>query len=388
LEKSSRQTGAVLARFDRYVLSQLFVLFGFFSLVLVSVYWINRAVILFDRLIADGQSASVFLEFTALSLPNVVRMVLPMSAFAASVYVTNRLASESELVVMQATGYSPWRLARPVVIFGLIVGTFMMVLTQYLVPKSLEQLRFSENEISGTLSAKLLREGEFMNPSEGVTFYIREITPEGVLKDVFLSDRRNADRATTYSSVDGFLVNEPTGPKLVMVNGIAQALNTETRKLTKTKFTDFAYNISDLIDAPGALFKPLDQRSTAELYFATDLVSKATAQTPGRILEEVHGRFNQPILCVVAALIGFSTLLVGGFSRFGVGRQIIGAILLLVLVKLVESIVTDPIRANANLWPLVYAQSVFGLGVSILMLRLAARPRRRRKDASLSEARA
>jgi lipopolysaccharide export system permease protein len=388
LEKSSRQTGAVLARFDRYVLSQLFVLFGFFSLVLVSVYWINRAVILFDRLIADGQPASVFLEFTALSLPNVVRMVLPMSAFAASVYVTNRLASESELVVMQATGYSPWRLARPVVIFGLIVGTFMMVLTQYLVPKSLEQLRFSENEISGTLSAKLLREGEFMNPSEGVTFYIREITPEGVLKDVFLSDRRNADRATTYSSVDGFLVNEPTGPKLVMVNGIARALNTETRKLTKTKFTDFAYNISDLIDAPGALFKPLDQRSTAELYFATDLVSKATAQTPGRILEEVHGRFNQPILCVVAALIGFSTLLVGGFSRFGVGRQIIGAILLLVLVKLVESIVTDPIRANANLWPLVYAQSVFGLGVSILMLRLAARPRRRRKDASLSEARA
>jgi lipopolysaccharide export system permease protein len=388
LEKSSRQTGAVLARFDRYVLSQLFVLFGFFSLVLVSVYWINRAVILFDRLIADGQPASVFLEFTALSLPNVVRMVLPMSAFAASVYVTNRLASESELVVMQATGYSPWRLARPVVIFGLIVGTFMMVLTQYLVPTSLEQLRFRENEISGTLSAKLLREGEFMNPSEGVTFYIREITPEGVLKDVFLSDRRNADRATTYSSVDGFLVNEPTGPKLVMVNGIAQALNTETRKLTKTKFTDFAYNISDLIDAPGALFKPLDQRSTAELYFATDLVSKATAQTPGRILEEVHGRFNQPILCVVAALIGFSTLLVGGFSRFGVGRQIIGAILLLVLVKLVESIVTDPIRANANLWPLVYAQSVFGLGVSILMLRLAARPRRRRKDASLSEARA
>ena len=384
IKKKRQITGAVLARFDRYVLSQLFVLFGFFSLVLVSVYWINRAVILFDRLIADGQPASVFLEFTALSLPNVVRMVLPLSAFAASVYVTNRLASESELVVMQATGYSPWRLARPVMIFGLIVGTFMMVLTQYLVPSSLEQLRFRENEISGTLSAKLLREGEFMNPTQGVTFYIREITPEGVLKDVFLSDRRNADRASTYSSVDGFLVNEPTGPKLVMVNGIAQTLNIETRKLTKTKFTDFAYNISDLIDAPGALFKPLDQRPTAELYFAIEMVSVATAKSHGRILEEVHGRFNQPILCAVAALIGFSTLLVGGFSRFGVGRQIIGAILLLVLVKLVESIVTDPIRANANLWPLVYAQSVFGLGVSMLMLRLAARPRRRRKDVSLS----
>ena len=377
--------GAVLARFDRYVLSQLFVLFGFFSLVLVSVLWINRAVILFDRLIADGQPASVFLEFTALSLPNVVRVVLPLSAFAASIYVTNRLASESELVVMQATGYSPWRLARPVLMFGILVGVFMMALTQYLVPTSLEQLRYRENEISGSLSAKLLREGEFMNPTEGVTFYVREITPEGVLKDVFLSDRRIEGRTSTYTSVDGFLVNEDSGPKLVMVNGIAQTLNEDERTLTKTKFTDFAYSISSLLDAPSALFKPLDQRSTLELLFATDFVSTATAQTKGRILEEAHGRFNQPILCLVAALIGFSTLLVGGFSRFGVGRQIIGAIFLLVLVKLVESIVTDPIRANAELWPLVYAQSVFGLGAAALLLHLAARPGRIRKSKATHE---
>lgn len=377
--------GADLARFDRYVLSQLFVLFGFFSLVLVSVYWINRAVILFDRLIADGHPASLFLEFTALSLPNVIRMVLPMSAFAASVYVTNRLASEGELVVMQATGYSPWRLARPVVIFGLIVGTFMMVLTQYLVPTSLEQIRFRENEISGSLSSRLLREGEFMNPTNGVTFYIREITPEGVLKDVFLSDRRNEGRTTTYSSVEGFLVNKPAGPKLVMVNGATHTLNEDTRKLTKTNFTDFSCNISSLIDGPGSFYKRLDQHPTIELLFATKLVSKRTSQTEGRILEEAHSRFNQPLLCMVAALIGFSTLLVGGFSRFGVGRQIIGAILLLVMVKLVESIVTDPIRADAQLWPLVYAQSVFGFGAVFIMLYFAARPRRLNRSQNLVE---
>ena len=73
-----------MARFDRYMLSQLMVLFGFFALVLVSVYWVNRAVILFDRLIADGHSAGVFLEFTVLSLPRVIGLVLPMAAFAAA----------------------------------------------------------------------------------------------------------------------------------------------------------------------------------------------------------------------------------------------------------------------------------------------------------------
>ena len=61
--------GGAVAKFDRYMLSQLLVLFGFFSLVLVAVFWINRAVVLFDRLIGDGQTALVFLEFTALGRP-------------------------------------------------------------------------------------------------------------------------------------------------------------------------------------------------------------------------------------------------------------------------------------------------------------------------------
>ena len=55
------------------------VLFGFFALVLVSVYWVNQAVILFEQLISDGHSAGVFLEFTALSLPGTIARVLPLS---------------------------------------------------------------------------------------------------------------------------------------------------------------------------------------------------------------------------------------------------------------------------------------------------------------------
>ena len=82
------------------MLSQLMMLFGFFSLVLVMVYWVNRAVLLFNHLIGDGQSVGIFLELTMLSLPNVIKIMLPLSAFAAAVYVTNRLSSESELVVI------------------------------------------------------------------------------------------------------------------------------------------------------------------------------------------------------------------------------------------------------------------------------------------------
>ena len=51
-------------------------LFGFFSLVLVFIYWIRAAVELFDELISDGQTAKVVLELTMLTLPGVVQTIV------------------------------------------------------------------------------------------------------------------------------------------------------------------------------------------------------------------------------------------------------------------------------------------------------------------------
>src|SRR5699024_1282585 len=136
-----------LSRYDRYVLSSLLLFSGFFALILVAVFWINRAVVLFDRLIGDGQSLLVFLEFSALALPNLIRMILPMAVFAAAVYVTNRMQGDSEITVMQATGTSPWRLARPPLAFGLLAALMMSVLTHLLLPASISQLSAREAEV-------------------------------------------------------------------------------------------------------------------------------------------------------------------------------------------------------------------------------------------------
>ena len=182
------------------MLSQLLMLFGFFSLVLVAVYWVNRAVSLFDRLIGDGQSALVFLEMTALTLPNVIRLVLPVAAFAATVHVTNRLSTESELVVMQATGFSAFRLARPVLFFGLIVAAMMAVLVHVLVPASRTALADRQAAIAENVTARFLREGMFQFPAEGITLYIREVTELGELRDIFLSDARSEGAQAIYTA--------------------------------------------------------------------------------------------------------------------------------------------------------------------------------------------
>lgn len=360
------------------MLSQLMVLFGFFSLVLVSVYWINRAVRLFDKLIGDGQSAMVVLEFTALTLPNVIRLVLPMAAFAASVYVTNRLSSESELVVMQATGYSPWRLARPVVIYGLIVALMMSVLTHLLVPTSLHQMQLREAEIAENVTAKLLTEGTFLHPTDGVTFFIREITPEGSLEDVFLSDRRHEDRAQTYTATRAYLVNNGEKIMLVMLDGMAQNFTRDGNRLFTTHFVDFSYDITGLIRQTKAQIRSVSNVGTLEMLLTPDAIAAETGATLGSIAEEVHGRINQAFLCLAAAMIGFSALLVGGFSRFGVWRQIVAALVLLVLIKLIEGLSADAVNSNPQMWIVAYTPSVAGVLMAAGLLGWAGRARRPR----------
>ena len=374
-----------MQKFDRYLLAQLTVLFGFFSLVLISVYWVNRAVVLFDQLVGDGQSALVFLEFTALALPNVIRLVLPVSAFAATVYVVNRLTSESELVVVQAMGFSSYRLARPVFLFGLMVAMLVMVLNHVLVPASRAVLAERKVEIAQNITARLLTEGQFLHPAEGVTFYIRDISADGELRNVFLSDARSASQTTTYTAERALLVPGEDGPKLVMFDGLAQTLRSNGDRLFTTSFADSVYDIAGLIDPGGARALNIEALPTPALLFPTEALMKTTGETRASFLYEGHARIAQPFLAVAGALIGFSALMLGSFSRFGVWRQVLLAVFLLIVLQLLDNTMADVARRSEDAWPAVYLPPLVGVAMALAMLWISVRPglfaRRRRAPA-------
>ena len=378
-----------MARFDRYMLGQLLVLFGFFSLILVLIYWINRAVRLFDRLIADGQSAWVFLELTSLSLPGLIRIVLPLSAFVAAVYVTNRMASESELTVVQATGYSPFRLARPVIYFGLIVAVMMSILTHILVPLSSERLALRTDEIAQNLTARLLSPGEFLTPTDDITFYIREITPSGEMIDIFIAEDTSPQQRLIYTAAKAYLVRTDNGPQLVMVDGLAQDLNTQTGRLTTTGFEDFVFDIGGLINTDAIRARTFSGLSTLEMLNPTQEILDDTNLSAADLFLLGQERFSQAFIGMVVGLLGFSALVAGGFSRFGLWRNIMLAVFLLVVLKILESVGANMARKNSDLWPMAYLAAVCGFAMSAGLLWIASRPylfKRRPKPLGLAAA--
>ncbi|SHJ21538.1 LPS export ABC transporter permease LptF [Wenxinia saemankumensis] len=375
-----------MSRLDRYMLARLLRLFGLSALVLILVYWINRAIGLFDQIIADGEGFGVFLELTLLALPPLVAIAAPISAVVAAIYVTNRLTADSELVVAQAVGLSPWRLARPVLVFGLIVAALLSVLTHLLIPTAAARLADRQDEIARTATARILRPGAFLDPADGITLYIREISATGEVQDLFLSDSTDPDETVTFLASRAFLVRTEAGPQLVMVNGQVQVWRRAEDTLSVTEFDEFAYDIGALMPAGGDTARRAREVGTAELLAATPALQQETGENAGALVVEGHERFADAALGAVGAMIGFSALMVGGFSRLGVWRQIGLAVGLVILVKLVESGTTSAVRGDPALWPLLYLPTALGAGLSAALLAVAGRTRRappigRRADA-------
>ncbi|UWQ17153.1 LPS export ABC transporter permease LptF [Jannaschia sp. M317] len=352
-----------MGTFDRYLTGQLLASFGFFSLVLVAVYWVNRAIGLFDDLIAGGASVGLFLQFTALALPNVIFAVLPISALVAILYGINRLSADSEMVVAQTAGLGPWSLAKPVMIFGVIVALMVSVLGHILVPASRTALAERGTELSQDVTARFLKEGEFLHPGRGVTVYVREITEAGELLGLFLQDRRDEATRTSYTAERALLVRADTGTRLVMFEGMAQTLDVRDRSLVTVRFDDFAYDLAGLTGAATSRIQDPRELSTAVLLRADAEARRVTGVGRAKLLSEGHLRFSEAIFAAGLPLLALGFLMLGGYSRLGLWRQIMGAVVSAILLKMLSNVAESAARDDVALWWTLYLPALATLAI-------------------------
>ena len=362
-----------MSRFDRYLFTQYFLMFGFFSLILLFIYWINKAIALFDNLISDGQTFLVFLEFSILTIPPIIPIVAPLAAFAAAIFVTNRLKNDSELTIMQATGFSPLRLSRSIFLFGLVVTIILLIISHYLIPKSNNILLKRQNEVASSLNAKLLKVGSFIHPQNGVTFYIGGISTSGVIEDVFVLDERNKDREIIVTSKSGYLITNNNNPILVLKDGIVQNYDLKSTNLSTIHFQDLSYDLTSWsVKERRSKAKLLLTYSSFDLFKDPELVSILTDSSPISVLEELHSRILTPLLALIAALIGFSALMIGDYSRFGASKQISVGVVILILIKLSESYGNELMLKSQGNWLALYLPVLIGILIFSFMMLLAS----------------
>ena len=356
-----------MRRLDSYIFRQILSPFVFFVIVFTGVIWLTQSLRVIDTVVNNGQSARVFLEFTALLLPMVLSIVLPVSLFAAVLYSVNRLFTDSEIVVMLAAGLSGTSILRAVTAFSLIVMAIMYLITLYLMPSAQREMRDRITQIRGDVAAAFVREGAFLSPVGGVTVYLRETGQPGEMFGVFVQDERDPEQIVTYTAERALLLRDDDGTRLVMFDGIAQSSPAQQAdNLSILRFEQLSYDLTRFEQAGGAR-----TRKPSEMYLPQLLSIDADTAAPRKVDEfraEGHEALSSPLYVLALPLLAVAFVISAGFKRQGFAGRIVAAAVAGLGLRLLGLAAKSVVSGAAGLWFLMYVPPLIGIIAAVLML--------------------
>jgi lipopolysaccharide export system permease protein len=355
-----------LTGLDRYILRQCLSITLFVTAALSAAVWLAQSLRLVDLIVNRGLSIEVFLYLAILILPRFFDIVLPIGAFIAVLFVFNRLTSESELIVMRASGLSPLALAKPVMVLAGIGFVVLMSLSAYFLPVSNREFKDLQFEIRNRFVSSLLQEGTFTTISDKLTIYIGSRNERGEVLGVLINDERDPQQPITIYAERGAFADTADGSRLIMVNGNRQAYERSTGKLSVLTFERYTLDLATLRDAPVVRFREAQERFLGELLFPpTDLDRTAYR---GFIVEG-HQRLATPLSIFSFAMIPLACLLTGEFNRRGQLQRVLLAVFLTLLFQSTDLGVKNMAANHYAAIPLMYVIDLLPFGLGFGMLR-------------------
>lgn len=332
---------------SRYIFTTTFGAFLIVLFSLTSVIWITQALRDIDLMTSRGQTVLVFLGITSLIVPMLLLVIAPVAQMIAVMHSIGRLSNDSELIVMNAAGMSPWALFRPFLIMSIVVSAAMGVIGAWLGPLGMQTLNDWANEVRADLVTNIVQPGRFNGFERGLTFHIRERQPNGVLLGVFVDDRRNPKERATFLGEQGTIVKDERGTFLVLENGSVQRLEiVERKKIPNSKekapppkpkdptIVKYERYALDLAQAPT---DQQNQRASARDRFFWQLMDndpEKTKLTPGQVRAELHDRIFAPLYPLVFTIITFAYLGAPRTTRQGRAMSIASASIVIAVLRL------------------------------------------------------
>lgn len=318
----------------RYIFRTALSAFVASLLALTAVIWVTQALREVDLLTTKGQALIVFFNITSLILPSLVMVVTPVALFIAVLYALNKLNSDSELIVMSASGLSPLRLMRPFAALTLVAMLLVGFMSLYAMPWSFRLSRDLLSKVRADFLTHIVREGQFIKLDQGFVFHYRERGANGSLLGIFMQDKRDATQVSTYIAEAGATAEVDGQNYLLLEKGSIQRQSRGSRDPAMVQFDRYAIDLSQFGAGAtdGSPLKPRE-RSTLEL-INRDPADAYVQKYEGRFRAELHDRFLNPFFALVFGFVAFAALGQARTTRQGRGWAILAAVAAVIIVRL------------------------------------------------------
>jgi lipopolysaccharide export system permease protein len=301
---------------------------------LAAVALLTQGLAQMDVIIEDRQSALTYLWVTLLASPLVISMTLPLAVFIACVTTLNGLHRDNEIVVAQAAGLTRWQTAAPLLRLATLAALLQLAFNIWVQPTAYREMREVVVGAKADIAAVLIQEGEFTSPSDGLTFFSREVKPGGELRGLLIHDARNAADTSTFVARSGIITTVDGAPAILMREGQGHQVLTGTG-LNILDFDEYLFDLTPFMREPDSLRLKSSDRYLPEL-FSPDLTSFWDNQNQDDFLAEGHARLASPLLCLAMAMLAVVAVVGGPLNRTGYGRRIAVAAVFAVILRLLS----------------------------------------------------
>jgi len=292
---------------DKYIFRTTLASFALVLVSLTGVIWITQALRGIDLMTSQGQTIVTFLGITSLVIPALVLIISPVALMIAISHTLNKLATDSEIIVMNAAGFSPFRLFRPFVYATCVVSLLVAFIAAYLAPDGMRRLKQWSAEITADVLTNILQPGHFAQLDQNLTIRIRERLPGGQLAGVFIDDRRDPAERVSIVADRGTVMKNGDGSFLVLEDGNLQRFEIDKHDPALVAFARYAFDMSKFSNQSHDVALGIRERYLWELLSPAD-DDPVYSQIPGQFRAELHDRFMAPLYPFAFAALTFAFL--------------------------------------------------------------------------------
>ena len=241
------------------------------------------------------------------TVPLALTYTLPMSVLVGILIGLSRLAADSEITAMRASGMGVWSFLRVLSIFVLAAWFMALGNGLYIAPRSQAALGHLEDRLKGSQVSFEVQPRVFYEGFPKIVLYVQDVqNAQGaaVWKGVFMADLSDAADPKITLAKEGIVVSEgPDRLHLHLIDGSAH----ETDPKQADRYQISTFQQTDIpIELPASENKadeslPADVMDTWALW---DKASHADPVSARWYLIAFHKRFALPSACLVLALVG------------------------------------------------------------------------------------
>lgn len=246
-------------------------------------------------------------EIFFLTIPTALTFTLPMGVLVGILIGLSRMAADSEVTALRASGIGAWRFVGIISIFSCGALAVALVNNVIIAPRSAEALAGLQNSLKSSQISFEIQPRVFYEDLKGYVLYVQDVEPASgaaLWRNVFLADISNAAAPKVTLAQRAVVVTDNGVLRMHLENGSQQ----ETDPANPNQYTISTFDQTDIpIALPPAVPPPSRDLVPAAELTTGEILDRAQHSDPAKsrwYWIEFHRRFALATSCLVLMLVG------------------------------------------------------------------------------------